>query len=115
MYNMTQPRNIEIIGQDQSAKFANEFHIMHTPNEFVLSVVEVIPQMKFSTQEGITDQGKKHNIAKISSAGIIQKVVGRFGMSPAAFKKMVTVMNKNLQQYEAKFGSIAINPPEGLQ
>ncbi|MFV2014688.1 MAG: DUF3467 domain-containing protein, partial [Candidatus Heimdallarchaeota archaeon] len=89
--------------------------IMHTPNEFVLSVVEVIPQMKFSTRESFTEQGKKQNVAKISSTGILQKIVGRFGMSPAAFKKMVTVMNKNLQQYEEKFGSIAINPPEGMQ
>jgi hypothetical protein len=112
---MSQSRRIEIIGQEQSAIFANEFHIMHTPNDFVLSVVEVIPQMQFSTKSRVTEKGTKQNLAKVSSTGIVHNIVGRFGMSPAAFKKMVTVMNKNLQQYEDKFGSIAINPPEGLQ
>lgn len=112
---MSQPKKIEIVGQDQSAVFANEFQVMHTPNDFVLSVLEVIPQMQFSTQERFSEEGKKQNLAKISSTGVIRKIVGRFGMSPAAFKNMVTMMNKNLQQYETKFGSIAINPPEGLQ
>ena len=45
---MSKQLKIEITGQDQSALFANDFHIMHTPNDFVLSVVEAIPQMKFS-------------------------------------------------------------------
>ncbi|MHA2029886.1 MAG: DUF3467 domain-containing protein [Candidatus Kariarchaeaceae archaeon] len=112
---MSTQRKITITGQDQPAIFANEFQIMHTPNEFVLSVVEVIPQMEFTAQEGYTKEGSKQNIAKLRSSGIMQKIVGRFGMSPAAFKKMVSVMNTNLKQYESKFGSIAINPPEGLQ
>ncbi|OLS23759.1 MAG: hypothetical protein HeimC2_24980 [Candidatus Heimdallarchaeota archaeon LC_2] len=112
---MTKPINIEITGQDQSALFANDFHVMHTPNDFVLSVVEAIPQMQFSLKESINQDGKTRNITRLSSTGIIRKVIGRYGMSPAAFKKMVSVMNTNLKQFEDKFGEIAINPPEGMQ
>lgn len=114
-HRMSKPLKIEITGQDQSALFANDFHIMHTPNEFVLSIVEAIPQMQFSSQESINQDGKTRNVARISSSGILRKIIGRYGMSPAAFKKLVTVMNTNLKQYEDKFGAIAINPPEGLQ
>ncbi len=112
---MSKPLKIDIIGQDQSAIFANDFHIMNTPNEFVLSIVEAIPQMQFSSKEEFNQDGKKRNIMRISTSGIVRKIVGRYGMSPASFKKMVSLMNTNLKQYEDKFGSIAINPPEGLQ
>ena len=112
---MSAPPNITIIEQDKAASIAQEFHVMHTANEFILTVIEVIPQMEYSTSDTITPEGKSKKVARLKTSGIIQRVVGRFGMSPAAFKKMVTVSSTNLRQYENKFGEIAINPPEGLQ
>ena len=96
---MSKQLKIEITGQDQSALFANDFHIMHTPNDFVLSVVEAIPQMQFSMQESINQDGKTRNVTRLSSTGIMRKIIGRYGMSPASFKKMVGVMNTNLKQF----------------
>ncbi|MHA2249942.1 MAG: DUF3467 domain-containing protein [Candidatus Kariarchaeaceae archaeon] len=113
MSGTPQPPNIKIIDQDQPANVATEFHVMHTPNEFLLTIIEVIPQMGYKLGESSAHPGKK--IPQLQTTGIVHKVVGRFGMSPATFKKMVSVANQNLKQYENKFGEVAINPPEGLQ
>ena len=102
---------IKIEGQDKTALLASEFQVFHTANEFILNVLEVIPQMEYQSSTEII-AGK--NVAKLMTVSILQKVIGRFGMSPAAFKKLVQVANHNLAQYEKKFGEIAINPPEGL-
>jgi hypothetical protein len=110
--NATHP-NIKIVDQDQAAKVATEFHVMHTPNEFFLTVIAVIPQMGFKISDQQDQTGKR--IPQLLNTGIHHKVVGRFGMSPATFKKMVNVSGQNLKQYEGKYGEIAINPPEGLQ
>ena len=101
---------IRIEGQDMKARLAQEFHVLHTPNEFLLSILEVIPQMAYFNEK---EAGKISN--KLQSAGILQKVVGRYVMSPAAMKKLAHVLSKNLEQFEKKFGEIVINPPEGLQ
>lgn len=109
------PTKIEIIGQDQAANVASEFHVMHTPNEFMLTVIEIIPQMEFTAKSTVNSEGQTKSFARLQTKGILQRVVGRFGMSPATFKKLVVVANQNLKQFERKFGEIAINPPEGLQ
>ncbi len=109
------PTKITITNQDLEAKFASEFHIMHNPNEFVLTMLEVIPQMKYTFKEVPHPKtGLPTKVARMANDGLVQKVVGRFGMSPATMKKLVTVLNQNVKNYEAKFGEISINPPEGL-
>ncbi|MHA2502436.1 MAG: DUF3467 domain-containing protein [Candidatus Kariarchaeaceae archaeon] len=108
-------KRIEIEGLNQSAKLAQEFQISHTPNEFLLNLIEVIPQMGFKVREQPgKEPGSIRKSAQLEHTGMLQKVVGRFVMSPAAMKKLVNVMNHNLKQYEEKFGEIAINPPEGF-
>lgn len=110
---MSIPPKVEITGQDKEANFVSEFHIMHTPNEFLLTLLEVIPQMKFEVQDIIHPKTQKPSkITRMTNDGILQKVVGRYGMSPASYKKMVQIMNQNLMNYEKKFGEIMIQPPE---
>ncbi len=107
------PPRIEIIDQDQPSKFATEFNIMHTPNEFVLNLIENIPQMTYvdtTTIDPKTSQPRE--IKRLQTDYIVQRVVGRYSMSPASFKKLAIVINQNLKKYEDKFGEIAINPPE---
>jgi hypothetical protein len=106
---------IKIVGPETEARMAQEFHVIHTPHEFLLSIIEVIPQMAYvnTGQEEVNVANMKPQ-ARLQNTGILQKIVGRYGMSPAAFKKLVVVAQRNLQQYEAKFGEIAIQPPEGM-
>ncbi len=106
-----QQPNIKIIDQEQSANIATEFHVLHTPNEFLLTIIETIPEMEYKVPSDT--EGKQ--VPRLHNTAIYHKVVGRFGMSPATFKKLVQVITQNLTQFESKFGQIAINPPEGLQ
>ena len=110
---MAEAPKINIDGQDKAANFVSEFHCLHTPHDFILSMLEVIPQMKYTEQDGINPRTQQPTkVAKLQNAGILQKIVGRYGMSPASFKKLVTLLNQNLKKYEEKFGEIAIQPPE---
>ena len=80
-----------------------------------MSLIEVIPQMIYQETDGIIPTTKQPGkVMRMKNDGILQKIVGRYGMSPAAFKKFVTVLNQNLKKYEEKFGEISINPPEFL-
>jgi len=109
-------KRIELTGLEQSAKLAQEFQISHTTNEFLLNMIEVIPQMEFRMQGSAPDDPRKlRQNARLEHTGMLQKVVGRYVMSPAAMKKLVGVLQHNLKQYEDKFGEIVVNPPEGLQ
>lgn len=111
--SMSKAPKINIDGQDKAANFVSEFHCLHTPHDFILSMIEVIPQMKYTEQDGLNPITKEAiKVAKLQNAGIIQKIVGRYGMSPASFKKLVTVLNQNLKKFEEKYGEIAIRPPE---
>lgn len=107
------PPNIDIIDQDRPANVATEFHVMHTPNEFLVTIIEVIPQMQYKIPEFPNESGRR--LPRLQNTGIIHKVVGRFGMSPSTFKKLVQVTSQNLIQFEKKYGEVAINPPEGMQ
>ncbi|MCY3410337.1 MAG: DUF3467 domain-containing protein [Candidatus Heimdallarchaeota archaeon] len=107
------PPVIKIEGQDKSSLFASEFHCLHTPHEFLLTVLEVLPQMKFVHEDVMhptTNQPGK--VARLKNDFILQKIIGRYAMSPASFKKLVNVLNQNLKKYEEKFGEIDIHPPE---
>ena len=115
---MEDKKTIEITGLDQPANLAQEFHVSHTNNEFLINMIEVIPQMGFRLNS-ISDPSDPSKIisqqAHLTHTGMIQKVNGRFVLSPAAMKKFLNVLSHNVQQFEAKFGEIVINPPEGLQ
>lgn len=105
-------KKIKIEGQDIPARLAQEFHVFHTPNEFLISLIEIIPQMEYAMREGAN---KQPHITQLQNTGLVHQVVGRFAISPASVKKLAQVLQRNIQQYESKFGEIAINPPEGLQ
>lgn len=109
-----QPPRIRIEGQDKEAKFVSEFHVVHTPNEFIVSLIDTIPQMQYKHQD-VGLEPNKRKVAKLHTDHLMQMIVGRYGMSPASFKKFVNILVQNLKNYESKFGEISINPPEFLQ
>ena len=109
------PIKIKLEGQDQKSSFASDFTIFNTANEFVMSMIEIIPQMQLTTKEITDSSGQRKRVSRMQTNHILQKVLGRYAMTPAAFKKLVNIANQNLKKYEEKFGEIVINPPENLQ
>ena len=113
--SLPNPIKIKLEGQDRASQFASDFTIFNTANEFMLSMIEIIPQMELTTKEITNPNGQRKRVSRMQTNHILQKVLGRYALTPAAFKKLVNIANQNLKKYEEKFGEIVINPPENLQ
>lgn len=62
--------------------YANMMSVMHTPEEFVLDFVNVIPPQPL--------------------------LISRIVTSPGHLKRMVAALSENLKRYEATHGSVAV-------
>ena len=69
--------------------------------------------MKFVEEQTVHPTTKQPGkVMRLKNDYILQKLIGRYAMSPASFKKLVGVLNQNLKKYEQKYGQIDIHPPE---
>ena len=109
------PIKIVIEGQDKKSSFANDFTIFNNANEFILSMIEIMPQIELKTKEITDSSGKRKRVPDVQTNHILRNILEKYALTPAAFKKLVGMANHNLKIYEAKYGEIVINPPQNLQ
>lgn len=78
------PNEISVKASDEmlSGKYANVMNISHTPDEFILDFISVVPAAR--------------------TAGLSARVI----TSPGHFKRILAAFEDNLKRYEEKFGNI---------
>jgi hypothetical protein len=87
--NQNQQQQFPIKASDEALKgaYANMAQVAHTPEEFVVDFMNILPP-----------------------AGIL---ASRVIMSPGHFKRLLAAMQENLKNYEEKFGTVkAAEAPE---
>ncbi|MBI5404966.1 MAG: DUF3467 domain-containing protein [Candidatus Kerfeldbacteria bacterium] len=88
------PQPINIKADDATLKgvYANTMFVSHTPEEFVMDFMNVMPQ---------PPQGM---------------LVGRVITSPGHFKRIIAALTENLKRYEKNFGTVeASSEPTGQE
>jgi hypothetical protein len=81
------------------SRYANNIIVQHSQNEFIISFFEARPPLLIGTLERIERVQRE---TKSLSAECVARIV----VSPQKMRDFVKVMTRNMETYEAKFGSI---------
>jgi len=79
---------------DRSVVFANQFLIQHQPDEFVLTVGQLVPPPLLGT-----DEEKREQLARVSYVPI--RVIGRYGLTRRRIEELIAVLQENLERHDA--------------
>lgn len=107
---MEQPEEVNIplawVGLDETPiLFANQFLIQHQPNEFVLTIGQLVPPpILGSSPEERIEQAKQVDFATI-------RVLARIGMSPTRLRELIAILQGNLEQHDKQMQEIDPTQP----
>ena len=79
---------------DHSVVFANQFLIQHQPDEFVLTVGQLVTPPLLGT-----DEEKREQLARVSYVPI--RAIGRYGLTRRRIEELIAVLQENLERHDA--------------
>ncbi|MBQ3175550.1 MAG: DUF3467 domain-containing protein [Bacteroidales bacterium] len=79
--------NIELSNEVAQGSYSNLAIVTHSPNEFVIDFVRVLPGMPKA------------------------QVGSRIIMTPGNIKRLVNALQDNIKKFESEFGTIELNEP----
>ena len=81
--------------EDETVQFANRFLIQHQPNEFVLTVGQLVLPPVLGTPEERAAQIRKIEYLPI-------RVLGRYGFTRDRLVELIDILQENLQKHDAR-------------
>jgi hypothetical protein len=85
------------IPEDLVPRYANNFVVQHTEQEFIISFFELLPPLMIGPADSV-----RARLEEMES--MPARCVGRVILTPDRLKELLATLQDNLQKYNAKFG-----------